>query len=127
MQKKKGGRNDNSKRGRHSNLLSEEKLGVEEEDVSLLINIGSMAAVALAPVGGGAVAGLTEDPRAPMLVAEAEYSARLRGGKEDEVWREEKVTLSLLFIAGSSGGSGLIAPAISVFCGGNSRTTCPTS
>ena len=95
--------------------------------MSLLINIGSMATVALAPVRGGAMAGLIEDPRAPMLAADAECSTHLRGGEEDDVWREEKVTLSLLFIAGSGGGSGLIAPTISIFCSGNSRTTCPTS
>ena len=44
-----------------------------------------MAAVALVPDGGGAVAGLTDDPRAPMLAAEVKYSARLREGEEDEV------------------------------------------
>ena len=51
----------------------------------MLINIGSMSAVVLAPAGGGTVAGLTDYPRAPMLAAEAKYSARLREGEEDEV------------------------------------------
>ena len=56
-----------------------------------------------------------------------ELCALAGGGKEDEVWRGEKVTLSLLFIAGLGGGSGLIAPTLSAFRGGNGRTTCPTS
>ena len=78
MQKKKGARRSNGERRICRNLLSEEKLGAEEEGVSLSISIGSMAAVALAPARGGAVAGLAEDPRALMLAAEAESSARLR-------------------------------------------------
>ena len=36
-----------------------------------------MAAAAFAPAGGGAVVGLAEEPRAPMLAAGAESSARL--------------------------------------------------
>ena len=53
--------------------------------MSLLIKMGSMAAVALAPAGGSTMEGLMEDARAPMLAAEAMCSARLREGEEDEV------------------------------------------
>ena len=85
MKRKKGRRNSNGERGGNSDLLKEEKLGVEEEEVSLLIKMGSMAAVALAPARGGAVDGLTEDARAPMLAAEAMCFARWREDEEDEV------------------------------------------
>ena len=53
--------------------------------MSLLIKMGSMAAVALVPAGGGTVDGLTEDARAPILAAGAMCSARLREDEEDEV------------------------------------------
>ena len=76
---KKGRRNGYRERRGSSDLLREVKLGNEEEEVSLLIRMGSMAAVALVPAGGGTVDGLMEDAGAPMLAAEATCSA-LAGG-----------------------------------------------
>ena len=61
-------------KGRSKNLLNDEKLGAEEE--SLSINMGLMVMVAFASAGGGAVFGLAEDPLAPMVAAGAESYAR---------------------------------------------------
>ena len=66
-------------------LHNEAKLGNDEEEVSLSMRMGSMAAVALAPAGGGTVDGLEEDARAPMLAAGRCALRRRAGEEEDEV------------------------------------------
>ena len=84
--RKKEAENSNGKRRKNANLLSEAKLGNDEEEVSLSMRMGSMVAVAVAPAGGGTVDGLVEDARLPMLAAGRCALRRRAGEEEDEVW-----------------------------------------
>ena len=120
--------NSNGEQRENTDLLREAKLGSHEEEVSLLIKMGSMVAVAFVPAGGGTVDGLAEDAQTPMLAAGAMCSAQACGRRRKMKCGERgKVTPSLLFIVKLSHGSRSNAPTIPVSCGSNGRTTCPTS
>ena len=85
--------NNNGERRENADLLREAKLGSDEEELSLLIKMGSMVAVAFVPARGGTMDGLGEDARAPMLAAGAMCSAQACGRRRKMKCRERgKVT-----------------------------------